>query len=78
MPILHKPTFFADKTENLLLVAVIAIGASLTEAGSDLSNFLAWHLRGEIFQHVDFLLPAKLWVFQTLLLLEVHEKMYST
>ena len=87
MPILHKPTFSADKTQNLLLVAVIAIGAScldkmhganVTRAGAELSNFLAWHLRGEIFKHVEFLPPAKLWVFQTLLLLEVYEKMYST
>ena len=87
MPILHKPTFSADKTQNLLLLGVIAIGAScldkmhgpnVTQAGAELSNFLAWHLRGEIFKHVDFLPPAKLWVFQTLLLLEVYEKMYST
>ena len=28
MPILHKPTFAADKTQNLLLIAVMAIGAS--------------------------------------------------
>ena len=87
MPVLHKPTFSADKTQNLLLIAVMAIGAScldkvhgpnVTQAGAELSNFLAWHLRGEIFKHVDFLPPAKLWVFQTLLLLEVYEKMYST
>ena len=87
MPILHKPTFSADKTQNLLLVAVIAIGAScldkvhgpnVTHNGAELANFLAWHLRGEIFKDVDFLPPAKLWVFQTLLLLEVYEKMYST
>ncbi len=87
MPVLHKPTFSADKTQNLLLVAIIAIGAScldkmhgpnVTQAGAELSTFLAWHLRGEIFKHVDFLPPAKLWVFQTLLLLEVYEKMYST
>ena len=87
MPILHKPTFSADKTENVLLLAVIAIGAScldkmhgpsVTQAGAELSNFLAWHLRGEIFKHEDFLPPAKLWVFQTLLLLEVYEKMYAT
>ena len=87
MPILHRPTFSADKTQSLLLVAVMAIGAScldkmhgpnVTQAGAELSNFLAWHLRGEIFKHVDFLPPAKLWVFQTLLLLEVYEKMYST
>lgn len=86
MPILHKPTFSADKEQILLLFAVIAIGAScldkmhghdVTEAGSHLSSFLAWHLRGEIFKHRDFLPPAKLWVFQTLLLLETYEKMYS-
>lgn len=87
MPILHKPTFSADKAENLLLIAVIAIGAScldkvhgvdVTQAGADLSNFLVWHLRGEIFKHTDFSPPAQLWVFQSLLLLEVYEKMYST
>lgn len=87
MPILHKPTFSADNAENLLLIAVIAIGAScldkvhgadVTQAGADLSNFLVWHLRGEIFKHTDFSPPAQLWVFQSLLLLEVYEKMYST
>ena len=87
MPILHRPTFSADKAQNLLLVAVIAIGAScldkvhgphVTRAGAGLSNFLSWNLRGEIFKHENFLPPAKLWVFQTLLLLEIYEKMYST
>ncbi|KAL8707975.1 MAG: hypothetical protein Q9220_007055 [cf. Caloplaca sp. 1 TL-2023] len=87
MPILHKPTFSADKAQNLLLVAVIAIGAScldklhghqVTQAGAELSSFLAWHLRGEIFKDKDFTAPAKLWVFQALLLLEIYEKMYST
>lgn len=87
MPILHKPTFSADKAQNLLLVAVIAIGAScldklhghkVTQDGAELSNFLAWHLRGEIFKDKDFTAPAKLWVFQALLLLEIYEKMYST
>ncbi|KAL8786071.1 MAG: hypothetical protein Q9213_002995 [Squamulea squamosa] len=87
MPILHKPTFSATKAQNLLLVAVIAIGAAcldklhgheVTQEGAELSNFLAWHLRGEIFKDKDFTAPAKLWVFQALLLLEVYEKMYST
>lgn len=87
MPILHKPTFSADKTPNLLLVAVIAIGAScldkvhghrVTQQGAELSNFLAWHLRWKIFEERDFTPPAKLWVFQALLLLETYEKMYST
>lgn len=87
MPILHQPTFSPDKTKNLLLLIVIAIGASsldklhgesVTSAGADLSDFLAWHLRAEIFKDADFFPPAKLWVFQTLILLEIYEKMYST
>jgi hypothetical protein len=87
LPILHKPTFAADKTPNLLLLAVVAIGAStldkvhgheLTDAAADFANFIAWHLRGEIFKDADFQPPAKLWVFQALILLEVYEKMYAT
>lgn len=87
MPILHKSTFSADHAQNLLLIAVIAIGAScldkvhgprITKSGAELSCFLAWHLRGEIFMDADFRPPAKLWVFQTLILLEIYEKMYST
>ena len=87
MPILHKPTFSANEAQDLLLIAVIAIGAScmdkmygadVTQAGADLSNLLAWHLRGEIFKHKDFSPPAQLWIFQTLLLLEIYEKMFST
>ncbi|PYH96534.1 hypothetical protein BO71DRAFT_174137 [Aspergillus ellipticus CBS 707.79] len=87
LPILHRPTFVADKAPNLLLLAVIAIGAStldkihgaeVTEAAAELANFIAWHLRWELFMDADFRPPAKLWVFQALLLLEVYEKMYST
>ncbi|PGG99176.1 hypothetical protein AJ79_08668 [Helicocarpus griseus UAMH5409] len=87
LPILHKPTFQADRTPNLLLLAIMSIGAStldkihghtVTESASELANFLAWHIRWEIFMDIDFQPPAKLWVFQTLLLLEVYEKMYST
>lgn len=87
MPILHKPTFSPDRTPNLLLLAVISIGAAcldrthspqVTRAGAQLSNFLAWHLRWEIFMDVNFRPPAKLWIFQTLILLELYEKMYST
>lgn len=87
VPILHKPTFSPDKTPNLLLIAMMAIGAScldkmhsleVTKACAELSNFLAWHLRWEIFSDYHFRPPAKLWVFQALLLLELYEKMYST
>ncbi|ESA43081.1 hypothetical protein GE21DRAFT_6690 [Neurospora crassa] len=87
IPILHKPTFSPDKTPNLLLIAMMTIGAAcldkaygqkVTKAGAELSNFLAWHLRWEMFQDPNCRPPAKLWVFQTLLLLELYEKMYST
>lgn len=87
LPLLHYPTFVVDQTQNLLLIAMIAIGASclekehgdrITQQGAKLANFLAWHLRGEIFNHAHFRPPAKLWVFQALLLLEIYEKMFST
>ncbi|KAI9795128.1 MAG: hypothetical protein M1816_000150 [Peltula sp. TS41687] len=87
LPILHQPTFIPDQQENLLLIAMLAIGASClekehgqyaTEEGAKLANFLAWHLRGEIFNHAHFRPPAKLWIFQALILLEIYEKMYST
>jgi Fungal specific transcription factor domain len=87
MPILHKPTFEANKCPELLLISIIALGASclekrhgyeVTQNCSELSNFLAWHLRWEIFMAKDSRPPAKLWIFQALLLLEIFEKMYST
>lgn len=87
IPILHKPTFSPDRTPTLLLISVMAIGAAcldkahgqkVTMAGAELSNFLAWHLRWEVFMDSNFRPPAKLWMFQTLILLELYEKMYST
>ncbi|KAI1054719.1 hypothetical protein LB506_006725 [Fusarium annulatum] len=87
MPILHKPTFSPDKTPNLLLLAMMAIGGAcldrthghnVTRASAQLSNFLAWHLRWDIFMDVSFRPPAKLWIFQALILLELYEKMFAT
>ncbi|KAJ3499118.1 hypothetical protein NLG97_g592 [Lecanicillium saksenae] len=87
MPILHKPTFAADKTPTILLLAIMATGAAcldkkrgteVTTAGVRLSNFLVTHLRWEVFMDPGFRPPAKLWVFQTLIFLELYEKMCST
>ncbi|EFR04569.1 zinc finger protein zas1 [Nannizzia gypsea CBS 118893] len=87
LPILHKHTFTPDKTPNILLFAVMALGAvtldnnrgqQFTDTASELANFICVHLRWELFMDPDFRPPAKLWVFQTLLLLETYEKMYST
>ena len=87
VPILHKPTFSPEKTPTLLLIAMMTIGAAcldkthgkdVTKASAQLSNFLSWHLRWEIFRDKNSRPPAKLWIFQALLLLELYEKMYST
>ncbi|KAI5205012.1 hypothetical protein E4T39_03280 [Aureobasidium subglaciale] len=87
LPILHRPTFSAETCPDLLLIAMMTLGASclepsygyeLTQASAELASFLAWHTRRMIFEDPDFLPPAKLWIFQALLLLEVFEKMFST
>ncbi|KHN94188.1 C2H2 finger domain protein [Metarhizium album ARSEF 1941] len=87
LPILHRPTFSSDTTPNLLLLAMMSIGAACLDsthgqqavtAGAKLSNFMARHLRWEIFMDKSFRPPAKLWVFQALILLELYEKMFST
>jgi hypothetical protein len=87
LPILHKPTFNASTCPDLLLLTIMCLGAScleknygheLTQACAGLANFLAWHLRWELFMDADFRPPAKLWIFQSLLLVESFEKMYST
>jgi hypothetical protein len=87
LPILHKPTFNASTCPELLLLSIMCLGASCleknygqktTQACAQLANFMAWHLRWELFMDADFRPPAKLWIFQGLLLLEVFEKMYST
>lgn len=87
MPILHQPTFSTETANDLLVLAVMAIGASLLgtrhgqakiTACSHFATFAAWHLRWQIFMHTDFRPPAKLWVFQSLLLLEIYEKTLST
>ncbi|KAF2125136.1 hypothetical protein P153DRAFT_325611 [Dothidotthia symphoricarpi CBS 119687] len=87
LPILHKPTFNPSTCPDLLLLAIMCLGAccleknyghELTQACSSLSNFLAWPLRWELFKDEDFRPPAKLWIFQSLILLESFEKMYST
>ncbi|KAI2195375.1 hypothetical protein LOZ18_005743 [Ophidiomyces ophidiicola] len=88
LPILHRPTFQPDAAPALLLLTLMALGAATLEheqygaaaadAAADLAHFVAWHLRWELFRHADFRPPARLWVFQALLLLETYEKMFAT
>lgn len=87
LPIIHRGSFSAESTPTLLLLSMMAIGsacldkthgAAVTMAGAKVSNFIATHLRWELFMDPSFRAPAKLWVFQTLLVLELYEKMCST
>ncbi|GAM90251.1 hypothetical protein ANO11243_082930 [Dothideomycetidae sp. 11243] len=87
MPILHRPTFATESCPDLLLLAMLALGASNLDSrhgkesrmrSSGFGVFLAWHTRFRLYQEVDFGPPAQLWVFQALLLLEIFEKMYSS
>ncbi|KAI5788350.1 fungal-specific transcription factor domain-containing protein [Geopyxis carbonaria] len=86
LPILHRPTFSAEKTPDILLLCILIIGAAcmdfkqdptLAQEAADLANIISRSLRWAIFATDDFRPPAKLWVLQALLLLETFEKMYS-
>ena len=72
-PILHKPTFTPDKCPSGLLWIIIAIGAALIRENT-LAKLIATPLRWAIFESEDFDPPVRLWVIQSLLLLEVYEK----
>ncbi|KAK5111681.1 hypothetical protein LTR62_004787 [Meristemomyces frigidus] len=87
MPILHRPTFNPETCPDLLLLAMFCLGATCLERThpgevtvntAELSFFVAHHIRWEVFKDAEFRPTAKLWTFQTLLLLELFEKMYST
>lgn len=87
-PLLHKATFIPDQIHDCLLLAVIVVGASLSddaqqgtafcEAAAQLASFIAWSLRWQILTDVDSGPPAKLWVLQSLAILEFYEKMNAT
>ncbi|KAK9234327.1 fungal-specific transcription factor domain-containing protein [Lipomyces kononenkoae] len=76
-PILHKPSFEADATPGPLLFSIILIGAYYGGA-YDLGLKIAEQLRWVIFGSPGFHPPAKIWIIQSLLILEVYEKTMST
>lgn len=88
LPILHRPTFVPETAHDFLLLAVLIMGASMLEkrtGPSDIADkiskfttFVSWNLRWQVFMHADSHPPAKLWVIQTLLILEVYEKLNAT
>ncbi|KAK9430330.1 fungal-specific transcription factor domain-containing protein [Lipomyces doorenjongii] len=76
-PILHKPSFEADATPGPLLFSIILVGAYYGGA-QDLALKIAEQLRWVIFGSPGFHPPAKIWIIQSLLILEVYEKTMST
>ena len=87
MPILHRPTFNPETCPDLLILAMMCLGAScleqvhpvdLSQMCTEWAFFVIYNVRWEIFKDAEFRPTAKLWTFQAMLLLELFEKMYST
>ena len=87
MPILHQPTFNPETCPDPLLLAIVCLGATslerihsleVSKSSAELAFFVAYHIRWEVFKDAEFRPTAKLWTFQSMLLLELFEKMYST
>ncbi|ANZ73608.1 BA75_00464T0 [Komagataella pastoris] len=92
-PILHKPSFSSSRCEPLLLLCMLMIGAHVIAASPSgtagchfldicdprsLADCIAEPVRWALFTSPDFHPPAKLYVIQSLLLLEWYEKNCST
>lgn len=83
-PILHRPSFISSEANPLLLLAMVMIGASMLgcitdnddlvfQSPSALARDIAKTLRWLIFSNHDCVPPAKTWVLQALLILEIYE-----
>ncbi|CAI5758267.1 unnamed protein product [Candida verbasci] len=91
-PIIHKPSFNTKSTELLLLLAMIIVGAQygfpvnnenlakLKKKSPEfkISLLLIKPLRFVLFEHEDFKSPVKLWVLQSLNMIEWVEKNFLT
>lgn len=87
-PIIHRPSLDTKSCEPLLLFSMIIIGCMYYPGSVEvqennemtpeykLSLMIATPLRFALFQHKDFKSPVKVWILQTLNLLEWCEKNY--
>ncbi|KAK9321893.1 fungal-specific transcription factor domain-containing protein [Lipomyces orientalis] len=75
-PILHKPTSDPNNLPPHLLVAMFTLGMKYDKDSTSIQLGIRLHLnlRNLVYSSPDFVPPAKLWVFQTLLLGEMFEK----
>ncbi|GAB7353845.1 hypothetical protein MBLNU459_g4211t1 [Dothideomycetes sp. NU459] len=87
LPVVHQPTFSYKSCHPLLLMVMIALGASTlhNQAPEDgllgyqgFADLLISNLRWEICTDEEAQPPVELWVAQALLLLEYYEKLYSS
>lgn len=87
LPVVHRHTFSANNCHVLLLLVMIALGASSLrgrDATGQLSEYGAFadviiaSVRWEILTSDDAAPPIALWVAQALLLLEFYEKLYTS
>ncbi|KAK9236285.1 fungal-specific transcription factor domain-containing protein [Lipomyces kononenkoae] len=78
-PILHKPTSDPNGLPLHLLVAMFTLGTKYDKDITALQLAIKLHLnlRTLVYSSRDFVPPAKLWVFQTLLLSEMFEKVVA-
>lgn len=85
--ILHRPSFDTQSCSPLLLLSMAIVGCNYTEyqpvnktrsAEFKFSNLIARPLRFMIFQDEDFRTPIKLWILQSLNILEWCEKNFLT
>ncbi|ANB15903.1 hypothetical protein AWJ20_3547 [Sugiyamaella lignohabitans] len=77
-PILHCPSFQAESAPTPLLLSILLIGASYTPTSEDFKTAIAAPLRWIIFKSSSFHPPTRVWVLQSLLLLEMYEKTRSS
>lgn len=86
--LLHRPSFNTKTAEPLLLLAMLLIGCMYCASSIEYSEqhrkcpefkccmMIAVPLRFTLFQHEDFKSPVKVWILQTLNLIEWCEKNY--
>lgn len=77
-PIVHRPSFDVEETPGPLLLCIILIGSFYAKASEVFSLAIAVPLRWVIFSSPHFHPPTRVWILQSLLLLEIYEKTIAT
>ncbi|RPA83664.1 hypothetical protein BJ508DRAFT_324378 [Ascobolus immersus RN42] len=85
LPILHRPTWRAEEAHDALVGAVMMTGMLAVDPNKEskesalrVAQAISSSVRWSAFADADFDPPAKLWVFQALLILELFEKLFVT